>query len=350
MAPKAALLLAASACGLAGAVVSSKACDPFASQRFEWQLVDNRQFGIAHNVSRFREKLAHFRGQLLLLGGMSTQIALNYNDVYNMDAWLSDVWSSSSGGESWTRLASNAYGKRLFFETLNSPEYLPNKQLFVAGGITDVNPPFPTREVLVTSDGAHWAVADWTLPLAMWQFSITLNPSDGRIYVGGGGSATIWSIGWDAKASGVWQSFTGTSVGPRVRMTMFSGFGPGSLYVFGGNVSVPAAGSGASEFTGLSGASSPSATVSPQPVVADVLYSSSSGYDWQRRAYIGPVPGTTVTSAYGRAYSDSALFVFTVRRDKVSLFCSDDGGYRWAENPVIDDRPSQPWPMVHYDG
>lgn len=335
------LLLAASA----RAAVIGKVCDPFTAPRYQWQLVDNGFYGLANNVSRYRPSLAHFNGRLLLLGGLDAQIAADNNDVGNTAAWLQDVWASADAGWSWTRLASAAFPRpRQSFRLLNSPVYLPTKQLFLAGGLVvnadpitaAAQPLVPTASVLATSDGAHWADADWALPTPMASFGLAFNPNDGRLYVIGDGQTTVQSIPWELRASGLWQSFN-TPLGPRRQLTLFAGIASGVIVAYGGNTSyVPAV-------------TPPSLTPSPSPqgAYADVWVSATSGATWQKRSYLGPVPGTVITAGFGAGVTEGGMFLFTAVNSAVTVACTDDSWYRWTADPVIDT--SAGVPSTFYD-
>lgn len=314
-------------------------CDPFESTRFEWQRVDTGT-GIARNdTNRYRTKLAHFRGQLLMIGGLSTARAQGPDDFSDPSAWLTDVWASVDAGDSWSRKATTAFSRRLFFEVMNSPATSTTQQLFVAGGVFSMSPPAPTADVLVSTDAARWALADWRLPVPMHEFSLAFSQADARIYVAhaaAGGDLKLYSVSWSLRSTAAWV-ITPSSLGPRFKPTLVVGDNAiGTIALYGGALVTP---------TPL-GSSTASPSSSPQPLVADVQVSNDQGASWQRRSYLGPVPGTSVNAGFGTFLGTDGAYLFTVRRDRVSMFCSENQGYFWTENAVVN--PAN-LPTAYYD-
>lgn len=334
-------LVAAVLAALPAPALAQPFCDPFGSTRYEWQLVGTGT-GIARNDSnRYRTKLAHFKGQLLMIGGLATARATGPDDYADPAAWLTDVWASTDAGASWSRKATTAFSRRLLFEVMNTPMSAATQQLYVAGGVVSMGPPVPTAEVLVSSDAARWSVADWRLPSPMYQFSLAFSLADSRIYVANveGGDLKVQSISWNNRNTGAW-TVASSALGPRYKPTLFAGDNAlSTVALYGGSLVTP---------TPLpSGAPTTTASASPQPVVADVSVSVDQGASWQRRAYLGPVPGTSVDSGFGSILGTDGMYLFTVRRDKVSMFCSDNLGYFWAENPVVNVGAGLP--TTYYD-
>jgi len=359
-------------------------CDPILSPRFEWQNVSGwgqttgagdstiDLDGVRENpTNRFRAQLAHFKGRLLLLGGLSTAKATGPNDYENAAAWNTDVWATPDAGASWTRLATTAFPPRLHFRLVNSPLAAPTQQLFLAGGVLSMSPIAPTNQVYFTNDGARWARADWSLPVATYNFALTLSPSDDRLYVAyvdvmGSGATKVASVAWAERAKAQkWATTAALSgLGPRWGALLFGSALTESAVVMyggaadaGGDMPVPVMGSRTAVPGPATGSRTPSASgsASPAPQVADVIVSVSAGSEWQRRAYLGPVPGTAISgAAFGQSVaredrSSEGWYVWVVRQGAVAMFCSDDGGYRWTANSVVRTGDKVPVPTTYYD-